>query len=80
MTTMLVVPLMSCGARVPIYALIIPAFSPSKWEAMVMWPIYMVGIITAILCAKLLRSTLFKGENEPFVMELPPYRIPTLNL
>ncbi len=78
MTTMLVVPLMSCGARVPIYALIIPAFFPGKWEAVVMWSIYMVGIIAAILCARLLRSTLFKGENEPFVMELPPYRIPTV--
>ena len=78
MTTMLVVPLMSCGARIPIYALIIPAFFPKKWEALVMFSIYIIGIITAIFCAKLLRSTLFKGENEPFVMELPPYRIPTL--
>jgi len=77
MTTMLVVPLMSCGARIPIYALIIPAFFPKKLEAPVMFSIYMIGIIVAILCAKLLRSTLFKGENEPFVMELPPYRIPT---
>jgi ferrous iron transport protein B len=78
MTTMLVVPLMSCGARIPIYALIIPAFFSKKWEAPVMFSIYVIGIVVAILCAKLLRSTLFKGENEPFVMELPPYRIPTL--
>ncbi|MCK4983672.1 MAG: ferrous iron transport protein B [Victivallaceae bacterium] len=78
MTTMLVVPLMSCGARIPIYALIIPAFFAKRWEALVMFSIYIIGIITAIICAKLLRSTLFKGENEPFVMELPPYRIPTL--
>ncbi len=78
MTTMLVVPLMSCGARIPIYALIIPAFFAKQWEAPVMFSIYLIGIIVAILCAKLLRSTLFKGENEPFVMELPPYRIPTL--
>ena len=77
MTTMLVVPLMSCGARLPIYSLIIPAFFV-KYNALVMFSIYLVGIIMAILCAKLLRSTLFKGENEPFVMELPPYRIPTL--
>ena len=78
MTTMLVVPLMSCGARIPIYALIIPAFFSKQLEAPVMFSIYVIGIIVAILCAKLLRSTLFKGENEPFVMELPPYRIPTL--
>ena len=77
MTTMLVVPLMSCGARIPIYALIIPAFFAKRWEALVMFSIYVIGIIVAIICAKLLRSTLFKGENEPFVMELPPYRIPT---
>ena len=78
MTTMLVVPLMSCGARIPIYALIIPAFFSKQLEAPIMFSIYIIGIITAIICAKLLRSTLFKGENEPFVMELPPYRIPTL--
>jgi ferrous iron transport protein B len=78
MTTMLVVPLMSCGARIPIYALIIPAFFSKQLEAPVMFSIYLIGIIVAILCAKLLRSTLFKGENEPFVLELPPYRIPTL--
>jgi ferrous iron transport protein B len=77
MTTMLVVPLMSCGARVPIYALIIPAFFAAKYQAAIMWSIYLVGIIAAILCAKLLHSTIFRGENEPFVMELPPYRIPT---
>jgi len=77
MTTMLVVPLMSCGARIPIYALIIPAFFSKKLEAPVMFSIYVIGIVVAIICAKLLRSTLFKGENEPFVMELPPYRIPT---
>ncbi|MDD5699159.1 MAG: ferrous iron transport protein B [Victivallaceae bacterium] len=78
MTTMLVVPLMSCGARVPIYALIIPAFFPARWEAAVMWSVYIIGIIAAVICAKLLRSTLFRGENEPFVLELPPYRIPTV--
>ena len=78
MTTMLVVPLMSCGARVPIYALIIPAFFADKYQAAIMWSIYIVGIIAAIGCAKLLRSTIFRGENEPFVMELPPYRIPTV--
>ncbi|MFN2351350.1 MAG: ferrous iron transport protein B [Kiritimatiellia bacterium] len=78
MTTMLVLPLMSCGARLPIYALIIPAFFPSAWHAPMLWLIYMIGIVLGIGCAKLLRATLFKGDPEPFVMELPPYRLPTL--
>ena len=78
LTTMLVAPLMSCGARLPIYALIIPAFFPSAWHARMLWIIYVIGIALAIVCAKLLRSTVFKGETEPFVMELPPYRLPTV--
>lgn len=78
LTTMLVAPLMSCSARLPIYALIIPAFFPKAWHAPMLWIIYMIGIALAILSAKLLRSTLFKGASTPFVMELPPYRIPTL--
>lgn len=77
LTTMLVVPLVSCGARLPIYALIIPAFFPPAWRAPMLWILYMTGIGLAILCAKLLRSTLFRGETVPFVMELPPYRLPT---
>ncbi len=78
LTTMLVAPLMSCGARLPIYTLIIPAFFPKAWQAPMLWIIYMIGISLAIISAKLLRSTVFKGESVPFVMELPPYRIPTL--
>jgi ferrous iron transport protein B len=78
LTTMLVVPLMSCGARLPIYALIIPAFFPQAWHAPMLWLIYFIGIALAIVCAKLLRVTLLKGESVPFVMELPPYRMPTL--
>jgi ferrous iron transport protein B len=78
LTTMLVVPLMSCGARLPIYALIIPAFFPKLWHAPMLWLIYFIGIALAILSAKLLRMTLLKGESVPFVMELPPYRMPTL--
>lgn len=77
LTTMLVIPLMSCGARLPIYALIIPAFFPAAWQAWMLWLIYVIGIVLAIVCAKLLRSTLFKGETAQFVMELPPYRLPT---
>ena len=78
LTTILVLPLMSCGARLPIYALFIPAFFPEKWQAPVLWSFYLIGIILAIALAKLLRSTIFKGELVPFVMELPPYRMPTL--
>ena len=78
LTTMLVAPLMSCGARLPIYALIIPAFFPSAWHARLLWLIYFIGIALAIACAKLLRSSLFKGQTAPFVMELPPYRLPTV--
>jgi ferrous iron transport protein B len=78
LTTMLVVPLMSCGARLPIYALIIPAFFPQAWHAPMLWIIYLIGISLAVLSAKLLRSTILKGESAPFVMELPPYRMPTI--
>ncbi len=77
LVTMLVVPLMSCGARLPIYALIIPAFFPQVWHAPMLWIIYVIGILLAILSAKVLRSTIFRGESIPFVMELPPYRMPT---
>jgi ferrous iron transport protein B len=78
LTTMLVIPLMSCGARFTIYALLIPAFFAEKWRAPVLWLIYLIGIVLAIVCAKLLRKTLFRGETIPFVMELPPYRMPTV--
>ena len=78
LTTIMVVPLMSCGARLPIYTLIIPAFFAPQWHGLMLWLIYLIGIVLAIACAKVLRLTLFKGETTPFVMELPPYRIPTL--
>jgi ferrous iron transport protein B len=78
LTTMLVLPLMSCGARLPIYALIIPAFFALPWQAPMLWTIYILGILLAIVSAKLLRGTMLKGEPEPFVMELPPYRLPTV--
>ncbi len=75
--TMLIAPLMSCGARLPIYALIIPAFFPQAWQAPVLWMIYVTGILLAIASARLLNRTVLRGPSEPFVMELPPYRIPT---
>jgi ferrous iron transport protein B len=77
LATMMVIPLMSCGARLPIYALLIPAFFPSAMRGPIMWMIYMIGIIVAIICINLLLRTVLKGESAPFVMELPPYRIPT---
>ena len=77
LATMLVIPLMSCGARIPIYALLIPAFFPPHWRGPVMWLIYIIGIVAAILCINLLRRSILKGESVPFVMELPPYRMPT---
>jgi len=69
---------MSCGARLTIYALIIPAFFPEKWRGPMLWLIYLIGIALAIICAKVLRLTVFKGQTTPFVMELPPYRMPTI--
>ena len=77
LATMLVLPLMSCGARLPIWMLIIPAFFAPPWRAPMLWLIYMVGIALALVLALLLRSTLLRGEEAPFVMELPPYRLPT---
>ncbi|MBN2332150.1 MAG: ferrous iron transport protein B [Deltaproteobacteria bacterium] len=78
LTTIMVTPLMSCGARLPIYALIIPAFFPATWQAPMLWLIYVFGIALMMVTARFLRATLFKGDDTPFVMELPPYRLPTL--
>jgi ferrous iron transport protein B len=78
LTTIMVIPLMSCGARLTIYALIIPAFFSESWHGPMMWLIYLIGIVLAIICIKVLRLTVLKGETVPFVMELPPYRMPTL--
>ncbi len=76
--TMLVLPLMSCGARLPIYALIIPAFFATRWQGPVLWVIYLTGIVLALVGAKMLRQTVFRGETTPFLMELPPYHCPTV--
>ncbi|MBL6976090.1 MAG: ferrous iron transport protein B [Deltaproteobacteria bacterium] len=78
LTTMLVLPLISCGARLPIWMLLIPAFFAPPWRAPVLWFIYVFGVALALVLALLLRSTLLKGDDAPFVMELPPYRLPTL--
>jgi len=79
LTTMLVVPLMSCGARLPIYALLAGAFfTGAATQTWVVLSLYMLGVVLAALLAKLFRTTLFRGPSVPFVMELPPYRMPTL--
>ncbi|MBQ9394745.1 MAG: ferrous iron transport protein B [Proteobacteria bacterium] len=77
LTTMYILPLMSCGARLPIWLLLVPVFFPEAWQAPAMMGIYLVGIIVALIAAMCLRKTIFKGQEEPFVMELPPYRLPT---
>ncbi len=78
LATMLVIPLMSCSARLPIYTLLIPAFIPLPWRGAVLLLIYVTGVVLAIGLVKLLRMTILAGEATPFVMELPPYRMPTL--
>ncbi len=78
LATMLVIPLMSCGARIAIYALFVAAFFPPHLQGPMMLLIYFVGIVLAIVCIQILRKTILKGETVPFVMELPPYRMPTL--
>jgi len=78
LATMLVLPLMSCGARLPIWMLLIPAFFPPAWRAPMLSLIYATGVAGALTLALVLRRTVLRGEDAPFVMELPPYRLPTL--
>jgi ferrous iron transport protein B len=75
--TMLIVPFMSCSARLPVYILIISAFF-IKYQALILIGIYAVGIAFAFLTAQILNKTVFKNKETPFVMELPSYRLPTL--
>lgn len=74
--TMLVNPLMSCSARLPIYLVMVGAFFPNQ-ASLVLLCIYATGIILAILMARIFSKFLVKGDDAPFVMELPPYRMPT---
>lgn len=78
LTTLLVLPFVSCGARFAVYAMLIPAFFAPRWQAPVLMSLYLLGILLAIGSARLLRQTVLRGESMPFVMELPPYRLPTL--
>ncbi len=75
--TMMIVPFMSCSARLPVYILIISAFF-KKYEAFILIGIYAVGILFAFVTAQVLNLTVFKKKETPFVMELPSYRVPTL--
>ena len=77
MLTMLIIPFMSCSARLPVYILLISAFFPHQ-QGLVMFSMYIIGILVAILMALILKNTIFAKAEAPFVMELPPYRIPTL--
>lgn len=74
--TILINPFMSCSARLPIYVLLIGTFFPDH-ATLVFMGLYLTGIIVAVITARLLRRVLFKKDETPFVMELPPYRIPT---
>ncbi len=75
--TMLVLPMMSCSARLPIYVMIIGAFFAQKYQSWVMVSLYAVGIVMSVIVARILSRWVIKGEDVPFVMELPPYRFPT---
>ena len=74
--TMLVIPMMSCSARIPVYVILVSAFF-SKYAAIVLTGLYLLGMIMAVLMAKLFSRFFVKGDSLPFVMELPPYRMPT---
>ena len=78
MVTILITPFMSCSARLPVYTLFAAAFFPPEWAGTVVFGVYALGIVFGIVFAKIFRKYLFAGEAEPFVMELPPYHLPTL--
>ncbi|HKL67844.1 MAG TPA: ferrous iron transport protein B, partial [Bacteroidales bacterium] len=74
--TMFITPFMSCSARLPVYVLFISAFFP-HYESLMLFAIYAIGIFAALLTALVLNKTIFRKTESPFVMELPPYRMPT---
>lgn len=77
MIAILINPFMSCGAKIPIYMLFIAAFFPDN-GGVVLFSIYLLGIVMALVMGKVFSKTLFKGESSDFIMELPPYRMPSL--
>ncbi len=74
--TILITPFMSCSAKMPVYLLMVSAFFPEAGP-FVIFGIYLLGMVVSVLTALLLKNTLLKGKNSPFVMELPPYRLPS---
>ena len=77
MIALLINPFMSCGARIPIYLVFIAAFFESN-GGLVLFSLYLLGILIALIMGKLFSKTLFKGESSHFIMELPPYRLPSM--
>ena len=77
LTTILVLPLISCSAKLAVFTLLIPAFFSAKNSALILFGLYLIGIVLAIVVIKLFRKTLLKGENIPFIMEMPSYQIPS---
>ncbi|HSD20219.1 MAG TPA: ferrous iron transport protein B [Anaeromyxobacter sp.] len=75
--TALLIPLMSCGARLPVYVLFVGVFFPER-PGTVIWSLYVIGIVLAIAMGVLFKKTLFRGEAPAFIMELPPYRMPSM--
>ncbi len=78
LATLLTVPFMACGAKIPVFTLLVGAFFVQEQQATVMLLITLAGWALALLSARVLRSTIIRGDPTPFVMELPPYRLPTL--
>lgn len=78
LATIMVIPFMSCGAKLPVYVLLAGAFFTPAAAANVMFGIYMLGIVFGLFSALVMKKTVLKSESEPFVMELPPYRWPSL--
>ena len=75
--TMMILPFMSCSARLPIYIMIAGTFFSLHYRSWVMLSLYVIGIVVAVIVSKIFSSLVIKGEDTPFVMELPPYRWPT---
>jgi len=76
--TMMILPLMSCSARLPIYIMIIGTFFAVEYQSWVMMSLYAIGVLLSVVVSKFFSTFIIKGDDTPFVMELPPYRFPTL--
>lgn len=77
LATIFVLPWMNCSARLVVFALIIDALVPQQYRGLILWSFYLLGIGMAVVASRLLKSTLLKGDDEIFIMELPPYRLPS---